>query len=302
VVASPGGDGQTPLHFAGTIEVAEYLLAHGADCNALDVDHESTPAQYMVRDRQEIARLLVKAGCRTDLLLASALGDLELVRRHLDADPDCIRMNVSERFFPKRDPRSGGCIYIWTLGQYKTAHAVAREFGHAEVLRLLTERSPDELKLVQAAASGDEATAKALLAARPDLVASLAENDRRTLAHMAQHNDVRAVRLMLSVGWPVDVRGQHGATPLHWAAFHGNAEMVETLLRHGPPLESTDADFHGTPLGWATHGSEHGWCRATGDYVGCVERLLAAGAKLPEQIKGTEVVQAVLRRIAAGTK
>src|SRR5438552_13898189 len=54
LVHARGGDGQTPLHFASTIEVAAYLLDHGADIDARDIDHESTPAQYMVRDRQPV--------------------------------------------------------------------------------------------------------------------------------------------------------------------------------------------------------------------------------------------------------
>ena len=82
-----GGDGQTPLHVAKSVEVAEYLLDHGADIDALDVDHESTPAMYLVRDRSEVARYLVSRGARSDILLAAALGDLELVQQHLDAEP-----------------------------------------------------------------------------------------------------------------------------------------------------------------------------------------------------------------------
>src|ERR1051325_5822757 len=75
LVHARGGDGQTPLHFASSIQVASYLVDHGADLEARDVDHESTPAQYMVRDRQEILRYLVQRGCQTDLLMAAALGD-----------------------------------------------------------------------------------------------------------------------------------------------------------------------------------------------------------------------------------
>src|SRR5687768_673820 len=111
LVHARGGDGQTPLHFAGTVEVAGYLLDRGAEIDARDVDHESTPAQYMAGERQEVARLLVQRGCATDVLLAAALGDVELVRGHLDADPGSLRMAVNERWFPKRDPRAGGCIY-----------------------------------------------------------------------------------------------------------------------------------------------------------------------------------------------
>ncbi|HEX4646726.1 MAG TPA: ankyrin repeat domain-containing protein, partial [Verrucomicrobiae bacterium] len=128
LVRARGGDGQTPLHFARSVKIAEYLLDHGADIDARDIDHESTPAQYMVRDRQEVARYLVSRGCQTDILMAAALGDAELVRKHLEADPACIRMSVSEQWFPKRDWHAGGVIYIWTLGSHKTPHTVAREF------------------------------------------------------------------------------------------------------------------------------------------------------------------------------
>ena len=156
LVHARGGDGQTPLHFASSIEIAELLLKHGAQIDALDIDHESTPAQYMVRDRQPIARYLVARGCRTDLLMAAALGDLELARRHLDQDPGCLHMSVSSEYFPKKNPHAGGTIYIWTLGQHKTPHMVAREFGHEEVFRLLMDRSPEPLKLSQACELGEE--------------------------------------------------------------------------------------------------------------------------------------------------
>src|SRR5579871_4694933 len=68
-VNARGGDGQTPLHFASTVEIAAYLLDQGADMDARDVDHESTPAQYMIDDRQDIARYLIQRGCKTDILM-----------------------------------------------------------------------------------------------------------------------------------------------------------------------------------------------------------------------------------------
>src|SRR3954452_13122750 len=145
LVNARGGDGQTPLHFASSIEIAGYLLDHGADIDARDVDHESTPAQYMVRDRQDIARYLVERGARTDILLVSALGDLARARDVLAAEPHAIRTSVSDEFFPKQDPRSGGSIYIWTLGAHKTAHIVAHEFGRSDVLRLLMDHTPDAM-------------------------------------------------------------------------------------------------------------------------------------------------------------
>jgi len=296
LVHARGGDGQTPLHCARTIEAARYLLDCGADADARDIDHESTPAQYMVDERQDVARYLVTRGCRTDLLMAAALGDIELARRHLDIDPACIRMRVDAEWFPMLNHRAGGTIYQWTLGFHVSAHQVARKFGHEAVLALLMERTPTAARLLEACLMTDEATVEAIRREHPGVVESLPEGDRRQVAHAARNNQGVAVRLMLECGWPVNATGQHRATPLHWAAFHGNAEMVATILRFNPPLESTDADFKGTPLGWAVHGSEHGWYCKTGDYGATVATLVRAGARRPDVIAGSAVVQDVLRR------
>jgi ankyrin repeat protein len=299
LVHARGGDGQTPLHFAATVEIARYLLDHGAKIDIRDLDHESTPAQWMLDDRLDVARYLVARGCQTDLLMAAALGDLDLARRHLDSNPDCIRLRVSEQFFPMVNPRSGGAIYQWKLGWYVSPHQVARKFGHEDVLRLLEERSPTDVKLIEACWMGDEARALAIRREHPHVVDHLGEADRRLVAHAARNNETEVVRLMLECGWPLDARGQHQATPLHWAAFHGNVEMAQAILRFGPPLEVTDADFHGTPLDWAIHGSEHGWHSSSGNHAATVEALLKAGAKLSDVDKGTEPVREVLRRYGA---
>ncbi len=296
LVHARGGDGQTPLHFASTVEVAEFLLDHGADIDARDVDHESTPAQYMLDDRQEIARFLIRRGCKTDLLMAAALGDLDLIRRHLDEDPACIRMRVSPEYFPMIQGKAGGTIYQWTLGFYLSAHQVARKFGHDDAFHLLRERSPADVRFILSCWLMDEADVQALRKAHPNLVQQLAEEDRRQVAHAARNNETGVVRIMLEAGLPVDTVGQHRGTPLHWAAYHGNAEMAQTILRFAPPLEVLDGDFQGTPLGWAIHGSEQGWYCKTGDYANTVEALLRAGTKPPEFVEGSPAVREVLRK------
>ena len=191
LVHARGGDGQTPLHFAKTIDVARFLLDRGADIDARDIDHEGTPAQWMVRDRPEVARFLVARGCTTDILLAAALGDVALVRKLLDADPANIRTHVTEKYFPKRDPRAGGHIYIWTLGANKTAHVIARELGHDEIFETLMDRSPDGLKLAVACALGDKALADALIAGNPRLPRTLSDDEQRALSDAAEENNTR---------------------------------------------------------------------------------------------------------------
>jgi ankyrin repeat protein len=296
LVKARGGDGQTPLHFASTVEIANYLLNHGADIDARDVDHESTAAQYMIDDRQEIARFLVERGCQTDILMAAALGDIELVRRHLDANPDSIRLRVNDESFPKVNPRAGGTIYNWKLGWHLSPHRVALKFGHEDVYRLLMDRSPPEVKLIEACWADDVSTLQALGADPSNLARKLLAGDQRQVADAARNNETNAVRAMLRAGLPVDARGQHNATPLHWAGFHGNCAMVKAILLFNPPLEATDADFNGTPLGWAIHGSKEGWHQQSGDYAATVEALIAAGAHLPQALAGSTAVREVLRR------
>jgi Ankyrin repeats (3 copies) len=281
-------------------------LSNGAEIDARDVDHESTPVQYMLRvdqarhypkNRQDVARYLVSRGCRTDILMASALGDIGLVRRHLDNDPACIRMSVSEEWFPKQNPHAGGSIYIWTLGAHRTAHSVARDFGHEDIFQLLMERTPEDLKLALACELGDEAAFREFLSKHPEAAKTLSEADQRKLPIAAQTNNTEAVRLMLEAGWPVDTPGEMGATALHWAGFHGNAEMARVILRFRPALELKSREYAGTALSWAVFGSGNGWHRETGDYVGTVRALLEAGATVPphaEALEPSEAVQEVL--------
>jgi ankyrin repeat protein len=296
LVHARGGDGKTPLHCASTIEIADYLLEQGADINARDIDHESTPAQYMVRSRPDVALHLARRGCRTDILMATALGDLELVRWHLDADPECARTRVSDEWFPMVSPKGGGTIYQWELGWYVSAHQITGNLQHDAIFQLLMDRTPVDEQLLVACWLHDGERVVGLLAEHANLVARLSPSGLRQIAHAARNDDTDATRLMLSAGLPVEARSQHNATTLHWAAFHGNVELAEIILRRNPPLECVDADFKGTPLGWAIHGSEHGWHKETGDYHATVEALIRAGAKLPEKLGGTESVKSVLRQ------
>lgn len=294
-----GGDGQTPLHVARTIEVAEFLLERGADIDALDVDHESTPAQYLVRSRPEVARHLVARGARTDLLLAAALGDLARVHAFLAADPVAVRTRVDERWFPMRNPDAGGTIYQWTLGTGKSAHEVANEFGRADVLALLMEASPADLQLSESAQIGDGARFAALAAAHPSLARALVPEAAPRLLRAAGAGNLAAVRLMLDIGWPADARDARAVSALHLAAWNGDAAMARLLAERGAPLDVADATFGGTPLGWAIYGSRHAENRARGDYAGVVEALLDAGAPAPANVGergASAAVLAVLRR------
>jgi ankyrin repeat protein len=294
-----GGDGKRPLHYAASVEIAELLLEHGAEIDALDDDHASTPAQYLVSERPEVARFLLARGARSDLLLAAALGDVARVRWHLDEDADSIRMRVSQDWFPMVDTaKNGGHIYQWTLGFYASAFDVARKHGHQAVLDLLVERSPPFDRLLDALWNGDVATADQILALSPGLVEQAPANTTRLVADAARNNKTAAVAAMLDRGFPVTATSQHGAMPLHWAAWHGNPDMLRAVLKHNPPLDACDRDHDGTAMGWLIHGAIGGWKGiATDRHDECAPLLLEAGLTVDEAAlpTGHDALDRVLR-------
>jgi ankyrin repeat protein len=297
-VHAKGGDGKRPLHFARTVEVARLLLEHGAELDALDDDHDSTPAQHLIGDRPDVAGFLVSKGARSDLLLAAALGDLGLVVKHLDADPSSMAMRVDQDWFPMIDTAAnGGHIYQWTLGFHVSAFDVARRRSHAEVVELLLKRAGPLDRLLDALWCGDDARADAVLAIDPHILERASGKTLRQVADAARNNNVVTVRAMLRRGFPVTALSQHGATPLHWAAFHGSLDMLENVLIHNPPIHARDRQFHKTPMGWLIHGALNTWGNSDGRHHECARWLLDAGARVDEVSlpTGHDAVDQVLR-------
>jgi len=298
LVHARGGDGQLPLHFAATIEIATLLLDHGADIDARDIDHESTAAQYMVStNRREVARFLISRGAEADILMASALGDLALVERILNHDPETVRITVSDRNFPKRDPKAGGSIYMFGFGPTKSPHVLAQQFGHTAVFDLLMQRSPAWLRLIQAAELGDEILVEQIVQQHAALFVRLSANAARRIIGTAARNNTRAVEMLLERGWPANPELDNSQTALHYAAWHGNLAMVRALLTHRAPVNVFETEHGGSPLAWALHGSLNSWERENGDYAGVTRALLAAGAQIPKPDGPLEAADEVLEII-----
>ena len=120
--------------------------------------------------------------------------------------------------------------------------------------------------------------AELLLSEQPDLRDRLSARDRAAIVEVAGGGAAAdAVRLMIELGFSPNARNEFGETPLHAAAAAGDAETVRLLLEHGAELDARDANFDGTPLGYATVTSgEHP--NTNGDWVASVQLLLNAGA------------------------
>ncbi len=272
-VHARGGDGKTALHVATSIAAADMLLDAGADIDALDIDHESTPAQHLIGEHAAVAAHLVERGCRTDLLLAAALGDGALAGRHLDADPACAAMRVTDAWFPMRDARAGGTIYRWTLGWNVCSPIVARARGHDALASELMSHLPPGMALSVACETGDGEWIAAAVARNAETASRIDKSERTQIVAMAELGNHDGMMRMLAHGWPADVTAAHGQTALHWCAFHGDVEGVRALLTSGADAAAKDAQYQSTPLGWAEHGRTNSWFCGRGDYDATIRAL-----------------------------
>jgi ankyrin repeat protein len=302
-----GGDGQQPLHQAKTVEIAEYLLQSGAAIDTRCIDHQSTPAQYALADRPEVSRLLLNRGAAPDIFMAARLGDVPLAERLIAANAAALAARIDQ---PGYDPVPPMHIYCWTLGFGMTPHAVALKYGHADVYEALWRHSSPTIRLLDAAGRGDEVQAREALAADPSLPGSLAPGDHAQLAVAIFHGRFDGADLMLHLGFDPRAGGIDGGSALHAAAWMGHTGLVERLLARGDiGIESRDPKHGSTPLGWAAFGSVHRRAKG-GDYVGVIDRLVAAGANVNVRgnthnetylgmAEGNDEVQQALRRHGA---
>jgi hypothetical protein len=307
LVFARGGDGKTALHCARNVAIAQYLIERGADIDARDVDHESTPAQYLVRDAPDVARLLVERGAWFDIFIAVGLRDAALVERCLREDPEALdhrtwqgKYTTAHKGRPSTPEEIGdrrGDTYRWVFGHNVSVIDAARMLGYDDMVQLLLRHASPAQRVLAACAAADRAAAEAVVAAQPDVVATLTRHQMRLIADRAHANDTAAVTLMLDLGFDALVPGVDDFEAIRWAAFLGNAEMTRRLLRHNPPINVPDRSYGGTPLDNCLYGALHGWGCDTGDFVTTTRLLLEAGERVDPTVlpTGLDDLDAVLR-------
>jgi ankyrin repeat protein len=295
LVNAKGPDGQRPLHFAAAPEIIDYLLENGADINARCVDHESTAAQYAV-GKTERCRYLIEKGADVDIFMACILGNLDLVKQVVEADPDCVNGHTPQGFskdesgdgyiYPPTPDNTSAHIYVWQIGLNMTPHMVALRHSHDAIHAYLLEHSSPLRRLIDACIRAEQRPMEQILISHPGLDLTLSKKDGGVLFgrgfYEYYHNtgfDVAAsILASIDAGFRLTAHAEMGGTPLHWAAWYGCEPAVVTLIEQEAPIEAEDGTFGSTPLQWAIHGSIHGH-HSYGDHYAIVERLLNAGVR-----------------------
>jgi len=205
--------GCTPLHCAaryGHKEVAELLIAKGADVNAKDT-RGRTPIDLAINQgRKEIAKLLVSRGADVSLHTAAYIGDLQRVEKLID----------------------GGANVDANDQTGQTALCSAAKAGQIAVAKLLIANGADvnagEWTPLQEAAYRSKEMVELLLAKGADINAG-----RWTPLHSAVYGHNEIVELLIAKGANVNARDGSGRTPLFYAQHQGRTKIVELLRKHG---------------------------------------------------------------------
>jgi len=176
------------------------------------------------------------------------------------------------------DPTSKG---VDGLGAYR----LALRYGLADVADALRARgveerlSPEDLFLA-ACARADTLAAADVLARHPRLVDTLSGEALRLLPDLAQQGRGDAVRTMVDLGWPIDVRGgDWSASALNHAVFRGDAGLAGFLLEHGASWRE-EHGHHDNVMGTLSYASRSEPVDG-GDWLGCARVLIEHGMPVP---------------------
>jgi len=222
-----GGDGQTPLHFARTVEIAEFLLSEGAEMGARDIDHESTAAEWCVPSRLEVAAYLVRQGYEADPFMAAMIGDLELLESVVAREAEGVHVRITQDRFPTKGAKAAHHIYFYTIGQDATLVHAAANANQGKIIRWLSKNGCD-----------------------PN--ARCGYDDHTALHAAGWHDAVGATEALIDGGADINARSGkiHENEPLGWAIVSGAANVVETLINRGARVrdihrEDADAGVNG---------------------------------------------------------
>lgn len=278
--------GATPLMPAAAMgfgEIVEILLNAGADVNARNDFGASSLTFASGNRRSSIVQTLLEHGAdanaRDDdgnlpLVVASRGGDLVIVQALLGAGADVNAADPMRFTALIEASNRGEREIVHTLieagadvnamdGYGRTALARATIRGHRDIVRLLSAAGAKEMSpppvgadagLLEAAARGDTATVKRLLAQGGNLAVT-DDSGRTALYRAVLGNHGETVAELLQAGADPNTTSKYGAPPVGVAAHWARRAILQALLDAGADI-NLRLEGGATPLMWSVRRRE----------------------------------------------
>ena len=276
------GDNATPLHFAAehvALDIVHLLVEHGTDTIGSGDFHELDVigwATVFAREPSvELVEYLLAHGARHNISSAVATGADEAIREiaaHTPADLDKPMDATNHRRRPLHlaivRGQRGALATLLELGANVEAEDAAG-LTPLDQAALSGEREMAEALIAHGALIRLPA---AVALERFDVVDMLLSEDPHALRpggrwdklviRAAERAPAHVIDALIDRGASVHARddhrtavdGTHGYTALHAAAFHGNVSALRALLARGADPAAREDRYWGTPAGWADHG------------------------------------------------
>ncbi|WP_233828771.1 ankyrin repeat domain-containing protein [Paraburkholderia sp. ZP32-5] len=170
-----------------------------------------------------------------------------------------------------------------------SAYRLAMQVGLVEIAAQLRAAGAEETltaaeQFVSACALADAKQARRIQTEHPDLPRALPGDRLRLLPDAAAWGSTAAVKTMVELGWPLDVRGgDWDATALNHSVFRGDVDLTAFLLEHGASWRETQgfgSDALGT-LAWASQNEPS--VAGSPDWAGCARVLIRHGVPKAER-------------------
>jgi ankyrin repeat protein len=283
------------LGHAGNIELARWLLEHGANPNDNESLYHATEL-----DNLDGLKLMLEFGARIDgtnalarmldfdniegvlLLLEAGADPNEGAQEHPSGEPSYA---ISSLHHAARRRCSAEIAQLLLQHGAKgqvlqfghSAYALARMYGNVDFAKVLeqageaTQLSANE-ELIARAMEGD-------VSGRLDRD-SLSDEQRRLLCRLVAFEDVLpAVKRLIAIGLDSDEIEEMGMPAIHIAGWEGHADAMAFLLGLSPDL-SRKNHYGGDLMGTILHGAENCPAAAARSHMRCVDLALEVGMPL----------------------